>query len=43
MEYQKQIETLACKGVDDQFTVSQAEKSVAQQLQLENAVDIKVK
>lgn len=42
MDYQRQIETLGSKGVDDQFTVSQAEKSAAQQLQLENAVDIKV-
>jgi len=42
LDYQKQIETLAGKVVDDQFTVSQAEKSAAQQLQLENAVDIKV-
>ncbi|XP_035216155.1 ATP-binding cassette sub-family F member 1-like [Stegodyphus dumicola] len=42
MDYQKQIETLAGKTHDDQFTVSQAEKSAAQQIQLENAVDIKV-
>ncbi|XP_054722316.1 ATP-binding cassette sub-family F member 1-like [Uloborus diversus] len=41
MDYQKQVELLAGKA-DEQFTVSQAEKSVAQQLQLENAVDIKV-
>ncbi|GBN88235.1 ATP-binding cassette sub-family F member 1, partial [Araneus ventricosus] len=42
MDYQRQIETLGGKVVDDQFTVSQAEKSAAQQLQMENAVDIKV-
>ncbi|XP_015923939.1 ATP-binding cassette sub-family F member 1 [Parasteatoda tepidariorum] len=41
-EYQRQIEALGSGGVDDQFTVSQAEKSAAQQLQLENAIDIKV-
>ncbi|GIY95744.1 ATP-binding cassette sub-family F member 1 [Caerostris extrusa] len=40
--YQKQIETLGSKVVDDQFTVSQAEKSAAQLIQLENAIDIKV-
>lgn len=45
MEYQKLIDTLAKgKGGEDgdQFTVSQAQKSAAQQLQMENAVDIKV-
>ncbi|CAN7990662.1 unnamed protein product, partial [Ixodes pacificus] len=44
-EYQKQIESLnkgktASDG--EQFTVSQADKSAAQQQQLENAIDIKV-
>ncbi|KAG8191664.1 hypothetical protein JTE90_016454 [Oedothorax gibbosus] len=42
LEYQKQIETLAGRVVDDQFTVSQAEKTAGQQSLLENAVDIKV-
>ncbi|GFY62765.1 ATP-binding cassette sub-family F member 1 [Trichonephila inaurata madagascariensis] len=42
MEYQKQIESLGGKAVDDQFTVSQAQRSAAQQAQFENAVDIKV-
>ncbi|GFU36164.1 ATP-binding cassette sub-family F member 1 [Nephila pilipes] len=42
LEYQKQIETLGSKAVDDQFTVSQAEKSATQQTLFENAVDIKV-
>lgn len=44
-EYQKQLESLN-KGKTlsegDQFTVSQADKSAAQQIQQENAVDIKV-
>ncbi|XP_064457981.1 ATP-binding cassette sub-family F member 1-like isoform X4 [Ornithodoros turicata] len=44
-EFQKQLESLnKGKTSEDggQFTVSQADKSAAQQLQLENAVDIKV-
>lgn len=44
-EYQKQIESLnkGKTGSDgEQFTVSQADKSAAQQQQLENAIDIKV-
>ncbi|XP_070379337.1 ATP-binding cassette sub-family F member 1 [Dermacentor albipictus] len=44
-EYQKQLESLnkgKASSEGDQFTVSQADKSAAQQIQQENAVDIKV-
>ncbi|XP_075547250.1 ATP-binding cassette sub-family F member 1 isoform X2 [Dermacentor variabilis] len=44
-EYQKQLESLnkgKTSSEGDQFTVSQADKSAAQQIQQENAVDIKV-
>ncbi|XP_037503503.2 uncharacterized protein LOC119378416, partial [Rhipicephalus sanguineus] len=43
-EYQKQLESLnkgKTSSEGDQFTVSQADKSAAQQIQQENAVDIK--
>lgn len=45
MEFNKILESVGKLGVGvdgDQFTVSQADKSAAQQLQMENAVDIKV-
>lgn len=48
MEYQKQVETMTKKGgqghseLDENFTVSQAQKSVGQMQAMENAVDIKV-
>lgn len=44
-EYQKQLESLnkgKTSSEGSQFTVSQADKSAAQQVQLENAIDIKV-
>ncbi|KAG1706150.1 ATP-binding cassette sub-family F member 1 [Nymphon striatum] len=43
-DYQKQLDSLSGnnKAENDQFTVSQVDKSAAQQLQLENAIDIKV-
>ncbi|KAH7981376.1 hypothetical protein HPB49_023474 [Dermacentor silvarum] len=44
-EYQKQLESLnkgKTSSDGDQFTISQADKSAAQQIQQENAVDIKV-
>lgn len=47
MQYEKQLDSLSKKGTtnDDlgnQFTVSQADKSAPKQLQMENAIDIKV-
>lgn len=48
MEYQKQVETMTKKGgqghseLDENFTVSQAQKSAGQMQAMENAVDIKV-
>lgn len=46
MLYEKQLESLgkktATNDLGEQFTVSQADKSAAKQLQQENAVDIKV-
>lgn len=48
MEYERQTAALLKKGghgssaLDDTFAVSQAEKSEKVQMQLENAVDIKV-
>ncbi|XP_014261740.1 ATP-binding cassette sub-family F member 1 [Cimex lectularius] len=48
MDYLKQVETLTKKGgqghsaLDENFTVSQPEKSVSQLQALENAVDIKI-
>lgn len=48
MEYEKQMEVLTMKGgqghsdLNDNFTVSQAQKSAGQIAALENAVDIKV-
>ncbi|KAL1481467.1 hypothetical protein MTO96_002407 [Rhipicephalus appendiculatus] len=44
-EFQKQLESLnkgKTSSEGDQFTISQADKSAAQQIQQENAVDIKV-
>ena len=48
LEYERQMEAMLKKGghgsssLDDTFSLSQAQKSDKQQLQLENAVDIKV-
>lgn len=48
MEYERQMEVMLKKGgqgtsaLDENFTISQAEKSSKQQEQLENAIDIKV-
>ena len=48
IEYDKQMEAMLKKGgqgsssLDENFTISQSEKSLKSQAQLENAVDIKV-
>ena len=48
MDYQKQMETMTKKGgqghseLGENFTVSQAQKSIGQLQAMENAVDIKV-
>ena len=48
LEYDRQMEMMLQRGgkgtssLDENFTLSQAERSLKQQEQLENAVDIKV-
>lgn len=44
-EYNKQLEALGSEGKIgiEQFTVSQTDTSAAQKVQLENAIDIKVR